>query len=81
MYGNNVHWFSPDEIAAIIDMDARFKALADVKRVFPGAEMSREGPCGARVPGNVGGEGKEGKVHSLNSTTSNEFQEDDSNHI
>jgi hypothetical protein len=42
LYGNNVQWFSPDEIAAIIDMDARFKALADVKRVFPGAEMSRE---------------------------------------
>jgi hypothetical protein len=27
-------------VAAIIEMDARFKALAEVKRVFPGAEMS-----------------------------------------
>jgi hypothetical protein len=39
LYGDTVLWFSPDEIAAIIEMDARFKALADVKRVFPGAEM------------------------------------------
>jgi hypothetical protein len=39
LYGNTVQWFSPDEIAAIIEMDARFKALAEVKRVFPGAEM------------------------------------------
>jgi hypothetical protein len=39
LYGNVVQWFSPDEIAAIIEMDARFKALAEVKRVFPGAEM------------------------------------------
>jgi hypothetical protein len=39
LYGDTVQWFSPDEIAAIIEMDARFKALAEVKRVFPGAEM------------------------------------------
>jgi hypothetical protein len=42
LYGNAVQWFSPDQIAAIIEMDGRFKALADVKRVFPGAEMERE---------------------------------------
>jgi hypothetical protein len=40
LYGNAVQWFSPDEIAAIIEMDQRFKALADVKRVFPGAEIN-----------------------------------------
>jgi hypothetical protein len=39
LHGNAVPWFSPDEIAVIIEMDARFKALAEVKRVFPGAEM------------------------------------------
>jgi hypothetical protein len=39
LYGVKVQWFSPDEIAAIIEMDARFKTLVDVKRVFPGAEM------------------------------------------
>jgi hypothetical protein len=39
LYGDTVQWFSPDEIAAIIEMDERFKALAEVKRVFPGAEM------------------------------------------
>ncbi|WP_439374790.1 hypothetical protein [Bradyrhizobium sp. DASA03120] len=39
LYGNTVQWFSPDEIAAIIEMDARFKKLAEVKRAFPGAEM------------------------------------------
>ena len=39
LYGNVVQWFTPDEIAAIIEMDARFKALAEVKRAFPGAEM------------------------------------------
>jgi hypothetical protein len=39
LYGNAVQWFSPDEIAAILEMDARFKAIADVKRVFPGTEM------------------------------------------
>ena len=39
LYGNAVQWFTPDEIAAIIEMDARFKAIAEVKRVFPGAEM------------------------------------------
>ena len=39
LYGNAVQWFTPDEIAAIIEMDARFKAVAEVKRVFPGAEM------------------------------------------
>ena len=39
LYGDTVQWFSPDEIAAIIEMDARLKALAEVKRVFPGAEM------------------------------------------
>lgn len=38
-YGNTVQWFSPDEIAAIIEMDARFKKIVDVKRAFPGAEM------------------------------------------
>jgi len=40
LYGNTVQWFSPDEVATIIEMDARFRALADAKRVFPGAEMS-----------------------------------------
>jgi hypothetical protein len=39
LLGDAVEWFSPDEIATIIAMDARFKALADVKRVFPGAEI------------------------------------------
>jgi hypothetical protein len=39
LYGDTVQWFSPDEIAAIIEMDARFKALAEVKRAFPGAAM------------------------------------------
>ena len=39
LYGDTVQCFSPNEIAAIIEMDARFKALADVKRAFPGAEM------------------------------------------
>jgi hypothetical protein len=39
LYGNAVQWFSPDEIAAIIEMDARFKAMVDVKRAFPGAEV------------------------------------------
>ena len=39
LYGDTVQWFSPDEIAAIIELDARFKPLAEVKRVFPGAEM------------------------------------------
>jgi hypothetical protein len=58
LYGNAVQWFSPDEIAAIIEMDARFKALADVKRVFPGAEMSGQGPW---APGNVGGSGERGE--------------------
>lgn len=39
LYGNAVQWFSPDEIAAIIEMDARFKEIVDIKRAFPGAEM------------------------------------------
>jgi len=39
LYGDTVQWFSPDEIAAIVEMDARFKAIVDVKRAFPGAEM------------------------------------------
>jgi hypothetical protein len=39
LYGDSVQRFSPDERATIIAMDARFKALADVKRVFPGAEI------------------------------------------
>jgi hypothetical protein len=39
LHGDAVQWFSPDEIATIIAMDARFNALADVKRVFPGAEI------------------------------------------
>jgi hypothetical protein len=41
LYGDAVQWFTPDEIAAIIEMDARFKALAEVKRVFPGAEINQ----------------------------------------
>jgi hypothetical protein len=32
-------WFSPDEIATIIGLDARAKKIADVKAFFPGAEM------------------------------------------
>jgi hypothetical protein len=39
LHGNAVQWFSPDEIAAIIELDARFKKIVDVKRAFPGAEM------------------------------------------
>lgn len=39
LFGDAVQWFSPDEIAAVIEMDTRFKAFADVKRVFPGAEI------------------------------------------
>jgi len=41
LYGDAVQWFSPDELATIIELDARLKALADVKRVFPGAEINR----------------------------------------
>jgi hypothetical protein len=44
LYGDSVQWFSPDEIATIIAMDARFKQLADVKRVFPGAEIVNNDP-------------------------------------
>jgi hypothetical protein len=40
LHGDAVQWFSPDEIATIIAMDARFKKIADVKRVFPGAEIN-----------------------------------------
>jgi hypothetical protein len=36
-----VQWFSPDEVATIIAMDERFRALANVKRVFPGAEINQ----------------------------------------
>lgn len=32
-------WFSPDEIAALIGLDARAKKIADVKAFFPGAEI------------------------------------------
>jgi hypothetical protein len=32
-------WFSPDEIATIIGLDARAKKIADVKAAFPGAEI------------------------------------------
>jgi hypothetical protein len=32
-------WFSPDEIATIIGLDARAKKIADVKAFFPGAEI------------------------------------------
>jgi hypothetical protein len=40
LYGDGVQWFSPDEVAAIIEMDARFKAMAEIKRMFPGAEIA-----------------------------------------
>lgn len=39
LYGNAVQWFSPDEIAAIIEMDARFRKIVDIKRTFPGAKV------------------------------------------
>jgi hypothetical protein len=39
LYGDVVVWLSPDEVAAIIELDARFKKIVDVKRAFPGAEM------------------------------------------
>jgi hypothetical protein len=39
LYRDSVHWFSPVEIATIVAMDARFKQLADVKRMFPGADI------------------------------------------
>ena len=41
LFGNAVQWFSPDEVATIIAMDERFRALANVKRVFPGAEINQ----------------------------------------
>jgi hypothetical protein len=40
LHGDGVQWFSPDEVATIIDMDTRFKAMAEVKRRFPGAEIA-----------------------------------------
>lgn len=33
-------WFSPDEIAVIIGLDARAKKIAAVKAAFPGAEIT-----------------------------------------
>ncbi|MCK1671074.1 hypothetical protein [Bradyrhizobium sp. 150] len=33
-------WFSPDEIATIIGLDARAKKIAAVKAAFPGAEIT-----------------------------------------
>ena len=41
LFGGAVQWFSPDEVATIIAMDERFRALANVKRVFPGAEINQ----------------------------------------
>lgn len=43
LYGNTVQWFSPDEVATLVAMDTRLKALAEVKRVFPGAQITRVG--------------------------------------
>jgi hypothetical protein len=40
LYGADVQWFLPDEVATIIEMDARFKAIAEVKRRFPGTEIA-----------------------------------------
>jgi hypothetical protein len=37
LYGDDVQWFSADEVATIIETDRRLKALAEVKRAFPGA--------------------------------------------
>jgi hypothetical protein len=39
LHGDDVQWFSPDEVAAIIEMDARFKKIAEAKSVFPGVEI------------------------------------------
>lgn len=33
-------WFTPDEIATLIGLDMRAQKIADVKAVFPGAEMT-----------------------------------------
>jgi len=39
LYGADVQWFSPDDLATMIAINARFKMIADVKQVFIGAEI------------------------------------------
>lgn len=39
LHGQGVVWVSPDEIAAVLASVESFKAIAAVKRFFPGAEM------------------------------------------
>jgi len=49
LYGDTVQWFSPDEIAAIIELDARFKGIVEIKP-FPAAEMKARGQQRGRSP-------------------------------
>jgi hypothetical protein len=39
-HGDDVRWFSPDEVAAMVAMEPRFRKIAEVKRRFPGAEIT-----------------------------------------
>ena len=39
LHGNAVVWITPDEVAAVLANLERFKPIADLKRLFPGAEM------------------------------------------
>ena len=39
IHGQSVVWISPDEVAAVLASVESFKAIAAIKRFFPGAEM------------------------------------------
>jgi len=39
LYGDEVIWLTPDEIATLVASGEQFKAIATVKRKFPGAEV------------------------------------------
>jgi hypothetical protein len=47
-------WFSPDEIATLIALDARAMKVVDVKAAFPGAEIA-----GCALDPSAHGEGEE----------------------
>jgi hypothetical protein len=39
LYGQNVVWISPDEVATLMATDASFATVAAIKKKFPGAEV------------------------------------------
>jgi hypothetical protein len=58
MHGDAVIWFSPDEVATIVALDARAKKIVAVKAVFPGAEIVNCNRTDRAIDFPLGGKGR-----------------------